>query len=228
MSSSVSSDAQWGRPRQGRTPLRATTAPPVTHDSLTVVTASPAETKAVAAALAPELLPGDTISLSGDLGAGKTVFVQGLASGLGVTEPVTSPTFTIVHEYDGHYPVLHLDVYRLGSFQEVIDLGFDELSDPTAILVVEWGEAVAPLLPPKHLAVEIRLAGPSVDGPGERLLTFGPRGGQWPGRLEHMRRRAEELLASQGGSVPGETRWAVASRHPGREDEGGIDLNRET
>ncbi|MDQ3646612.1 MAG: tRNA (adenosine(37)-N6)-threonylcarbamoyltransferase complex ATPase subunit type 1 TsaE, partial [Actinomycetota bacterium] len=88
-------------------------------------TYSPEETRIIGASLSPVLLPGDVISLSGDLGAGKTVFVQGLAIALGVEKGVTSPTFTIVHEYEARYPIIHLDVYRLNSFQEVIDLGFE-------------------------------------------------------------------------------------------------------
>ena len=82
------------------------------------------------AALAPTLLPADVISLSGDLGAGKTVFVQGLGAALGVQQRITSPTFTLLHEYSGRYQILHLDVYRLDSVQEVLDLGFEELLDP--------------------------------------------------------------------------------------------------
>ncbi|MEA2488105.1 MAG: tRNA threonylcarbamoyladenosine biosynthesis protein TsaE, partial [Actinomycetota bacterium] len=104
--------------------------------ALSVVSRSPEETRIVGASLAPVLLPGDVISLSGDLGAGKTVFVQGLATALGVQRRVTSPTFVIVHEYEGRFPILHLDVYRLDSFQEVLDLGFEELLDPEAILLV--------------------------------------------------------------------------------------------
>lgn len=181
------------------------------HVPLSVTTKSPAETKAVAAALAPELTPGDTISLSGDLGAGKTVFVQGLASGLGVAQRVTSPTFTIVHEYAGHYPVLHLDVYRLSSFQEVLDLGFEELSDPTAILIIEWGEAVAPLLPHQRLNVEIQMGGRDVGSaaPDVRVLTFWPRGGRWTEVLGHMRSTAETLLRAAGPPIPPEERWSV-------------------
>jgi tRNA threonylcarbamoyladenosine biosynthesis protein TsaE len=115
--------------------------------AVAVTSKSPEETRILGAALAPILLPGDVVSLNGDLGAGKTVFVQGVAAALGVQARVTSPTFTIVHEYEARYPIVHLDVYRLNSFQEVIDLGFEELLDPQAILLVEWGRAVSPLLP---------------------------------------------------------------------------------
>jgi tRNA threonylcarbamoyladenosine biosynthesis protein TsaE len=160
--------------------------------SVSVVTRSPEETRIVGAALAPMLLPGDVISLSGDLGAGKTVFTQGLAGALGVSGRVTSPTFTLVHEYDGRYPIVHLDVYRLDSFQDLLDIGFEELLDPQAIMVVEWGEAVAPLLPVRYLEIDMRAVDPELDE--HRLMTFRPRGDDWIRKLDGMRRTAEALL----------------------------------
>jgi tRNA threonylcarbamoyladenosine biosynthesis protein TsaE len=158
---------------------------------LRITTRSPEETRIVGASLAPSLLPGDVVSLSGDLGAGKTVFVQGVAGALGVHGRVTSPTFTLVHEYDGKLPIVHLDVYRLDHFQEVLDLGFEELMQPEAILFVEWGDAVAPLLPARYLDVELR----QPDGaPTTRLLTFRAHGAGWDSKLEAMRTTAETLL----------------------------------
>ena len=159
---------------------------------LSVVTSSPEETRIVGACLAPSLVPGDVISLTGELGAGKTVFVQGLASAAGVEERVTSPTFTLVHEYKGRYPLVHLDIYRLDSFQEVLDLGFEELLDPNAIIAIEWGEAIAPLLPRRHLEVEIRVQDP--EKPDERSMVFRPRGQEWIRKVQDMRATAEALL----------------------------------
>ena len=161
--------------------------------SLKVVTRSPEETRILGASLAPTLLPGDVLSLSGDLGAGKTVFVQGLATALGVTDRVTSPTFTIVHEYDGRYPIMHLDVYRLDSFQEIIDLGFEEYFDPRAVVLIEWGEAVEQLLPRRHLRIELRRSeDPEADD--DRLVVFKPRGEDWVRKVLAMRDTAEALL----------------------------------
>lgn len=158
---------------------------------LRITTKSPEETRIVGASLAPSLLPGDVISLSGDLGAGKTVFVQGVAGAMGVKGRVTSPTFTIVHEYDGKFPIVHLDVYRLNHFQEVLDLGFEELMHPEAVLLVEWGEAVAPLLPARYLDIDLR----QVEGdPNARALTFRAHGVGWDRKLEAMRATAETLL----------------------------------
>ena len=147
------------------------------------------------AALAELLLPGDVVSLTGDLGAGKTTFVQGAARGLGVTDQVASPTFVLVREYRGDVPVYHLDVYRLDRMQEVIDLGFEDLLDPAGVVFVEWGDAILPLLPDEHLRVELR----SQDGDARRL-SFTGRGVRWAGRWE----RLEGLLAAwqaEGGAA---------------------------
>lgn len=191
---------------------------------LSVTSTSPEDTRIIGAALGPVLLPGDVISLAGDLGAGKTVLVQGLAASLGVRGRVTSPTFTIVHEYKARYPILHMDVYRLNSFQEVIDLGFEELLDPGAVLVVEWGEAVAPMLPSRYLEIDMRQG----EGEDERLLYFKPHGSEWATKLESMRTTAETLLdaASPGESTEARFAYALApsprthgGEHPaGRED----------
>jgi tRNA threonylcarbamoyladenosine biosynthesis protein TsaE len=156
-------------------------------------TSTPEDTRKVAEAVAELLVPGDVVSLTGDLGAGKTTFVQGAARGLGVTERVTSPTFVLVREYRGDVPVYHVDVYRLDRLQEVIDLGFDDLLDPRSVIFVEWGDAIEPLLPDEHLRVELRT------GAGEaRRLSFSGSGTRWAGRWERM----EGLLApwrSNGG-----------------------------
>jgi len=177
-----------------------------------IVTTSPEETRILGASLAPMLLPGDVISLSGDLGAGKTVFVQGLASAMGVAGRVTSPSYTIVHQYDGRYPIVHVDVYRLNSFQEVLDLGFEELLDPEAVMLVEWGEAVAPLLPRRHLEVEIRRLDADDPGAERRVLVFRPRGDEWMRKLEGMRPMAEALLAAASPSDAPAARFVDAAR----------------
>jgi tRNA threonylcarbamoyladenosine biosynthesis protein TsaE len=158
-----------------------------------VETRSPEETRIIGAALAPTLLPGDVISLSGDLGAGKTMLVQGLAAALGVQTRVTSPSFTIVHEYEARYPIVHLDIYRLNSFQELLDLGFEDYLDPKAIVLLEWGTAVEPLLPRSHLRVEL-WRGPVSGSDDVRVITFRPIGEDWLRKVEEMRDTAEALL----------------------------------
>jgi tRNA threonylcarbamoyladenosine biosynthesis protein TsaE len=152
----------------------------MTTAPLELETGTPEETREAAAAMAELLGPGDVVSLTGELGAGKTCFVQGAARRLGVEEPVTSPTFVLVREYRGELPVYHVDVYRLDRIQEVLDLGFEDLLDPTGVVFVEWGDAIDALLPTSH--IEIRMTAP--DDFRRRLRLTGH--GAWIGRWERL------------------------------------------
>jgi len=143
-------------------------------------TSSADQTRGVGAAIAGLLVPGDVVSLTGDLGAGKTTLVQGAAGALGVSEPVTSPTFIIVREYAGELPVHHMDVYRLDRLQEVLDLGFEDLLDPQGVLFVEWGSAIEGLLPNDHL--ELELTGEEDD----RHVRVRGRGRSWGARWDGL------------------------------------------
>jgi tRNA threonylcarbamoyladenosine biosynthesis protein TsaE len=119
---------------------------------------SPEETVAFGSAYASRLSPGDVLALSGDLGAGKTHFVKGLAAGLGVSTPVTSPTFTLLHEYPGAgLPLYHFDFYRLETEEEVLAIGLDDYLSGDGIVVIEWAEKFAALLPPTTRWLELRL-----------------------------------------------------------------------
>ena len=107
------------------------------------ITNSPAGTEAVGAALAQVLRPGTVIAYRGDLGTGKTAFTRGLARGLGVKEAVTSPTYTIVNEYlGGRMPLFHFDMYRLGSEDELFDIGWEDYLERGGVCAVEWSENV--------------------------------------------------------------------------------------
>ena len=107
------------------------------------ITTSPAETEAVGAALAKILTPGSVLAYRGDLGAGKTAFTRGLAKGLGCTDMVTSPTYTIVNEYlSGRLPLFHFDMYRLRSSDDLWDIGWDDYLDRGGVCAVEWSENV--------------------------------------------------------------------------------------
>jgi tRNA threonylcarbamoyladenosine biosynthesis protein TsaE len=137
-------------------------------------------TQAVAAAVGAQLQIGDLVVLTGDLGAGKTTFAKGLARGLGVTQPVTSPTFTIVQEYDGRVPVAHVDVYRLDRIQELHDLGFEELLE-SRVTIVEWGEAIALVLPRDR--IDVRLAmDDAIDDDDRRVVEIVASGPSWAAR----------------------------------------------
>jgi len=146
----------------------------------TVISHSSEETWELARKLAPLLSEGDLINLSGDLGAGKTVFTKGLAEGLGVGMPVTSPTFTIIREYEGRLPLYHFDVYRLASPDELEELGADEYFYGDGVTVVEWGDKVEEILPDERLTVKLlRL----VDDEFRRLEVV-PLGDRWKNKVD--------------------------------------------
>ncbi len=118
-------------------------------------TNSPEETWALAAELADELGPGTVIALHGDLGAGKTCFIQGYAAALGIDEPITSPTYTLIGEYEGRLPLHHIDLYRLSGPEEALGLGLEEYFDAKGITAIEWAERAEGLLPPDLLHIQI-------------------------------------------------------------------------
>ncbi len=139
-------------------------------------------TEAVGRELGELLGPGDFVSLTGELGAGKTTIVRGIASGLAVADTVSSPSFLIIQEYRGKYPVFHGDFYRLGSYQELEDIGWDEYSRRDGVILIEWGNLIPEALPDGRLDIEIRQ--PLVES--GRLLKFIPHG-------EHYTTVVEEL-----------------------------------
>lgn len=109
---------------------------------------SPAQTEAFGAALASHLKPGDVIAFRGGLGAGKTALTRGIAAGLGITEGVTSPTYTIVNEYlSGRLPLFHFDMYRLHSADDLFDIGWEDYLDRGGVCAVEWSENVEDAIP---------------------------------------------------------------------------------
>ena len=119
-------------------------------------TTSTEATKKLGQTLAPYLHAGDVVVLSGDLGAGKTAFVSGMARGLGIPDRVTSPTFTIVNEYEGgRLPLFHFDMYRLGSADDLFDIGWEDYLSRGGICAVEWSENVADALPEDTIRVRI-------------------------------------------------------------------------
>ena len=121
------------------------------------ITNSPEETEALGARLAGALEPGAVVAFTGDLGAGKTAFVRGLARGLGVQDRVTSPTFTIVNEYEGgRLPLFHFDLYRLGSADELFDIGWEDYLARGGVCAVEWSERMEELLEPGTIRVDLR------------------------------------------------------------------------
>jgi tRNA threonylcarbamoyladenosine biosynthesis protein TsaE len=148
-------------------------------------TGSVLATRELGAAIADLLRPGDVILLAGDLGAGKTAFVQGLGLGLGVAEQITSPTFTLVGEYHGRLPLHHVDVYRLERPEEVFDLALPELLED-GVTAVEWGELIRPALGSDYLQLSLRFADPDHQ-PDERAIEILPVGPSWTARNPAIR-----------------------------------------
>lgn len=120
-----------------------------------ILSRSEAETEAAGEALAKTLSPGAVVAFRGDLGMGKTAFTRGLARGLGCTERVTSPTFTIVNEYPGRIPLFHFDMYRLPDEDALWDIGWDDYLARGGVCAVEWSERVASALPPDTITVTL-------------------------------------------------------------------------
>jgi tRNA threonylcarbamoyladenosine biosynthesis protein TsaE len=136
-------------------------------------------TKAIGAAVAGLLEPGDVVGLAGDLGAGKTRLVQGAAEALGAEGPVLSPTFMLVREYDGDPPIHHVDAYRLSGPLELEDLGLEDVLSGEAVVFVEWADRVAAALPESWLELVLH-----IHDDDRRELEVRPHGPAWAGRAD--------------------------------------------
>ncbi len=136
------------------------------------------DTRALAAALAELIRPGDVVLLAGELGAGKTAFTQGLGAALGVEEPITSPTFTLASHYQGRLELNHLDVYRLEQLAEILDVGLPEMLDEGGVTVIEWGDAIVGALPADYLMILLTYG----DGLDDRTLELELVGRRWSAR----------------------------------------------
>ena len=138
-------------------------------------THSPEETEAIGRKIAAKLLPGDIIAYYGDLGAGKTAFTRGVLHGLGYTGRVTSPTFAIANEYHTERAdVAHFDLYRILDSEALFEIGFDEYLDGRRIVLIEWSENAADILPERYKTVHIRYG----DGENDRVVTIDEVTGQ--------------------------------------------------
>lgn len=147
-------------------------------------------TEAIGRELGRLLGPGDFVSLTGELGAGKTALARGIAYGLAVRDIVSSPSFMIVQEYRGRYPVFHGDFFRLGSYQELEEIGWEEYLQREGIILVEWGNLIHEAIPEDYLEIEIRQPGSET----ERLLKFVPYGKRYRAVIEELARKCESWV----------------------------------
>lgn len=151
---------------------------------LTVKTGTPTKTFELAKRFAGYLPLGTVLALTGDLGAGKTVFAQGIAAGLGVTAHVTSPTFTIVNEYRGRIPFYHIDAYRLEDESEIFEFGFEEYFFAPAVTLVEWPQQIEAVLPEELIRITIDSGWQDT---GEyRMITMTSQGDRYTKLLEEF------------------------------------------
>jgi tRNA threonylcarbamoyladenosine biosynthesis protein TsaE len=134
------------------------------------------------------LQKGDNVCLTGGLGTGKTALTGGIAAGLGIGGYITSPTFTIVNEYEGRLPLYHFDVYRIGSPGEMFDTGYDEYISGDGVTVIEWADIIKEILPDER--IEINIEKNDIDNMDSRLITISFIGSRY---ADHERRLANEI-----------------------------------
>jgi tRNA threonylcarbamoyladenosine biosynthesis protein TsaE len=143
------------------------------------------ETQDIGKAIGRLLKPGDLISLVGEMGAGKTTLVQGIAQGLESTEHVTSPTFTLINEYPGRIPLYHFDVYRLQSSEDMEDLGYEEYFQGTGATLIEWADRIESLLPDERLDIYLEWENEG------RKMTLVPHGIRYQEMLTELKKDAD-------------------------------------
>jgi len=153
--------------------------------STLVMSASEEQTYELGRELAGDILPGDLLGLSGDLGAGKTCLIQGICRGLGVPQHIyiTSPTFIILNRYTGRIPIYHFDFYRLSTKSEIMDLGYEEYFFSDGVCLIEWAERAVGLLPEEYLKIEMYITSPT-----QRRIELIPCGEGYKRRFSHMNR----------------------------------------
>jgi len=151
--------------------------------NLTIITKSPEETKKIGKEVGKLARPGDLLAFYGELGAGKTCFIQGISQELEVKDYVTSPSFTIVNEYQGKIPIYHFDLFRLNNAEEILELGYEEYFYGEGLTVIEWAEKIEQLLPKEHLKIDIKFKDHY-----KRTISFIPKGDRFDKLLKELNR----------------------------------------
>ena len=149
--------------------------------NLTIITKSPEETKKIGKEVGKLARPGDLLAFYGELGAGKTCFIQGISQQLEVKDYVTSPSFTIINEYQGKIPIYHFDLFRLNNAEEILELGYEEYFYGEGLAVIEWAEKIEQLLPKEHLKIDIKFKNYH-----KRIISFIPQGDRFEKLLKEL------------------------------------------
>ena len=157
----------------------------VDKSMIRIKTCSVEQTVNVGKHLGKALERGDVICLVGDLGAGKTAFTGGIADALGIKGYITSPTFTIINEYEGNIPLYHFDVYRIADPEEMFEIGFEEYINGNGVAVIEWANLIEEILPPQYILVKIEKD--TENGENKRIITIEFKGYSNEKRLERMK-----------------------------------------
>jgi len=151
--------------------------------NLTIITKSPEETKKLGKEVGKLARPGDLLAFYGELGAGKTCFIQGISQGLEVKDYVTSPSFTIINEYQGKIPIFHFDLFRLNNAEEILELSYKEYFYGEGLTVIEWAEKIERFLPKEHLKIDIKFKDRY-----QRTISFIPQGDRFNNFLGELSR----------------------------------------
>jgi len=149
--------------------------------NLTIITKSPEETKNIGKEVGKIVIPGDLLAFYGELGAGKTCFIQGISQELEVKDYVTSPSFTIINEYQGKIPIYHFDLFRLNNAEEILELGYQEYFYGEGLTVIEWAEKIEQLLPKEYLKIDIKFKDFY-----KRIISFTPQGHKFDNFLKEL------------------------------------------
>jgi tRNA threonylcarbamoyladenosine biosynthesis protein TsaE len=149
--------------------------------NLTIISKSPEETKKLGEDIGKLVRAGDLLAFYGELGAGKTCFIQGISQQLEVKDYVTSPSFTIINEYRGKIPIYHFDLFRLNNAEEILELGYKEYFYGEGLTVIEWAEKIEEFLPKEHLKIDIKF-----EDHYKRTITFIPQGDRFEKILKEL------------------------------------------
>lgn len=164
---------------------------------ITYKTQSPSQTFQLGYALGRVLKAGDVVCLAGDLGAGKTLFTQGIAAGLGITAKVTSPTFAIIQVYEGPIFLFHIDLYRLDHPDDLIDIGFEEYMHPKGITIIEWPDKFSEFLPEQRLWLDFKRG----EKDSERRITVQASGRRYRTVCEELKQVADSSFGHDESGV---------------------------